>query len=169
MKQWPLTRLLDLFETAIQQIAMAVMVGCVLWGVLTRYITEQPAVWSPELSGIVFTWVVFIGAMSAFRRDLHIRVPLLVDILKPAPKRALTILADLLVFLFLCYTAYLSYWMMLQGATRPSPVMKIPFSYVYLAPLVAFIVMAIHSGLDLVRTMLGKPKATIPDSGDGQL
>lgn len=61
--------------------------------------------------------------------------------------RAVRIAADLIVIAFLIYAAYLSYDMMLKGATRPSPVLRIPFSLVYLAPLIAFTLMAINAVL----------------------
>ena len=68
--------------------ALAALTGSVLWGVLTRYGTEKPAVWTTELSGILFTWVVYIGAMTAHREGRHIRVSLLVDLMPPALRRA---------------------------------------------------------------------------------
>lgn len=140
----------ELAEALVTNAAMAVLLGAVLWGVLTRYITAKPAVWTTELSGILFTWVVFIGAMAAGRRDQHIRVTLLVDSLPAGAKRLCRLLADLLVLAFVGYSAWLSYIMMGKGATRMSPVMDIPFSYVYLAPLVAFSVLTVTALLRLV-------------------
>lgn len=140
---------LDIIENTVTGAALLVIVSAVLWGVLTRYITAQPAVWTSELSGIVFTWVVFIGALTAFRKSAHIRVPLLVDSLPTRLQKPVVLLADVLVLVFVAYTAFLSFNMMLKGATRLSPVMKIPFSLVYLAPFIAFSMMALHAALRL--------------------
>lgn len=131
--------------------ALVLLSGSVLWGVLTRYITERPAVWTTELSGILFTWVVYIGALTAHREGRHIRVSLLVDLLSPAPRRAVKLLADVLVLGFLVYAAWLSLVMMQKGASRPSPVLNIPFSWVYLATLVGFAGMAVSQLFRLAR------------------
>ncbi len=130
--------------------ALTLLTGSVLWGVLTRYITERPAVWTTELSGILFTWTVFIGAMTAWRNHRHIRVTLLIDILPGATRKIVSKIGDGIVFAFLASVAYLSYLMMLKGASRPSPVLDIPFSYVYLATLVCFTGMSITALLRLL-------------------
>ncbi|MBY6160259.1 TRAP transporter small permease [Mameliella alba] len=137
-------------ERLVSFTALAVLTGSVLWGVLTRYGTEKPAVWTTELSGILFTWVVYIGAMTAHRERRHIRVTLLVDLLPSAARRAVRILADLLVLAFLIYVTWLSVLMMQKGASRPSPVLDIPFSWVYLATVIGFAGMAISQTVHLV-------------------
>ncbi|MEV8467523.1 TRAP transporter small permease [Fluviibacterium sp. DFM31] len=149
---------IDFAETLVTNTAMAVLLGAVLWGVLTRYVTARPAVWTTELSGILFTWVVFIGAMAAGRRDQHIRVTLLVDKLPGRLQRIARILADLVVLAFVGYAAWLSYVMMGKGASRMSPVMDIPFSYVYMAPLIGFSLLTVTALLRLVLPDLVPPR-----------
>ena len=137
-------------ENAVSFAAITLLLGAVLWGVLTRYVTESPAVWTSELSGILFTWVVFIGTMTAFREGRHIRVTLLMDTLPAGLRRMLEIFADLLVIAFLVYVTWVSVGMMSLGATRLSPVMRIPFSWVYLATVISFAVMSATAILRLL-------------------
>jgi TRAP-type C4-dicarboxylate transport system permease small subunit len=141
---------IDLAEGLITNVAMATLLLVVLWGVMTRYVTERPAVWTTELSGILFTWVVFIGAMAAGRRDQHIRVTLLIDSLPRRLQRAAYKFSELLVLAFVSYAAWLSYVMMGKGASRMSPVMDIPFSFVYLAPFIAFSALSITAAIRLL-------------------
>lgn len=136
-------------ENLISFSALSVLVLAVLWGVLTRYVTERPAVWTTELSGIMFTWVVFIGAMTAYREGRHIRVSLLVDLLPETAKTFVQRASDVMIAAFLGYVTYLSVLMMLKGATRPSPVLDIPFSYVYLATTICFAGMTVTACLRL--------------------
>ena len=150
-------------ENLVSFTALAVLTGSVLWGVLTRYVTERPAVWTTELSGILFTWAVFIGAMTAHQEGRHIRVTLLIDLLPAAARRALRKLADGLVLAFLAYAAWLSFVMMQKGATRPSPVLDIPFSWVYLATLLAFVGMSLTSALRLLGLMDPPPVDALED------
>ncbi|WP_082224110.1 TRAP transporter small permease [Pseudorhodobacter wandonensis] len=137
-------------ENAVTFMALLMLVLCVLWGVFTRYISTQPAAWTGELSGILFTWVVFIGAATAFRDGRHIRVDLLVEMLPSRAAWALRLLADLIVVAFLAYSTFLSVQMLMQGASRVSPVLRIPFSWVYLAPAIAFGLMTIAAALRLL-------------------
>ena len=168
MKKRSLADWLGICEDTVTGLALLVMVSAVLWGVLTRYITAQPAVWTSELSGIVFTWVVFIGAMAAFRKRAHINVPLLVDSLPAKAQRVVTLLADVLVLVFVAYTAFLSFGMMIKGATRLSPVMNIPFSLVYLAPFIAFSMMTLQAALRLwLWTSVPAPRRPGPERLEG--
>ena len=152
-------------ENFITGVAIAIMVSSVMWGVITRYITDKPAVWTNELSGILLTWVVFIGAMAAFRKKAHVNVPLIVDSLPPNLRRALGILSELFILAFLICATYLSYVMMQKGASRPSPVLGIPFSYVYLAPLVSFAVMSLHGAAEFWQ-LFTKKRATAEAPGE---
>ncbi|WP_114390742.1 TRAP transporter small permease [Notoacmeibacter marinus] len=137
-------------ERWITYTATSGIVLSVLWGVLTRYVTAKPAVWTSELSGILFTWAVFIGAATAFREGRHIRIDLLPLALPENGRRAMELFGRLATLAFLAYAALLSYEMMIEGATRPSPVLRIPFSYVYLAPLLSFSLMAVSDLLQLL-------------------
>ena len=50
---------------------MIIVVGSVLWGVLTRYVFPQPAAWSYEVATISFAWLTFFGAAAGVRYRLH--------------------------------------------------------------------------------------------------
>lgn len=142
-------------ENLISFSALFVLVISVLWGVMTRYVTERPAVWTTELTGILFTWVVYIGAMTAFRDGRHIRVTLFIDVLPDALKTLLLKAGDVLVLCFLVYVTYLSFLMMQKGATRPSPVLDIPFSWVYLATVICFAGMSMTAAFRLAGVVAG--------------
>lgn len=147
--------------------ALLVLLLAVLWGVLTRYITESPAVWTTELSGILFTWVVFVGAASAWHEGRHIRVTLLLDALPRSLARALRFAGDVAVAAFLCYGTWLAVEMMAMGASRLSPVMRIPFSWVYLAVVVSFAAMSLTSVLRLLG-LAGSPEDVAEHDPQGE-
>lgn len=144
--------------------ALSGLVLSVLWGVLTRYVTARPAVWTTELAGILFTWVVFVGAMTAYRNGRHIRITLLPDSLPPPARRLLFRLGDILTLGFLIYVTYLSVLMMLKGASRPSPVLDIPFSWVYLATVLCFTGMSITATLRFFGIVEREQPAPAPES-----
>ena len=60
----------------------------------------EPLLWSEELARYVFIWVAFLGWVIANQRKSHIHISLVIDRSAPLQKRALGILADLLVIVF---------------------------------------------------------------------
>lgn len=138
-------------DLAIACLALVVVVASVAWGVLTRYILAQPATWTTELSSIAFAWVVFFGAASAMRRGMHIGIPIFVDMLPPAVRRIATLLALALAAAFLAYTTYLAGLLSLQSFDRPSPVLRIPFAYVYGGVAAALLLTLLHALAQFVR------------------
>ena len=150
-------------ENLVSFSALGILFVSVLWGVLTRYVTERPAVWTTELSGILFTWVAFVGAAKAFQHNDHIRISLLVDMLPERAAKVVRLASRLVVLAFLVYLTYLSWVMMGKGATRLSPVLRIPFTWVYLATVLCFAIMSIHAFLSLVGIV---PEPEADRSGD---
>ena len=73
------------FEEAVSGLALVVIVGATCWGVLTRYITSQPAAWASEVAGIAFAWLVFVGAAAGFKYGMHVTIDMLVALLPTDP------------------------------------------------------------------------------------
>lgn len=144
-------------EAAISYSAMAALALAVLWGVLTRYITERPAVWTTEMTGVLFTWAVFLGASSAYRRGRHIEITLFVDALPKPAASAIRLIAQVTLLAFLAYATYLSYGMMMKGATRVSPVLRLSFFWVYLAALWCFAIMTLATAARLLG-LIARPE-----------
>jgi TRAP-type transport system small permease protein len=65
-------------DEAVAILALVVTVLSVTWGVITRYITAQPAVWASEVATIAFAWLTFFGASACFRHNAHPSIDMLV-------------------------------------------------------------------------------------------
>ncbi len=48
-------------------------------GVVTRYVLHAPLVWGDELAGILFIWLVMLGAAVALHRSSHMRMTAVVN------------------------------------------------------------------------------------------
>lgn len=127
-----LGKALGSIEDVLASLALAVVLLSVVWGILSRILPVQTAVWSVELSGIIFTWAVFIGAAAAYRRGQHVSIPIVTDLLPDKVQKVISLIVNLAVLLFLLYAVYLSVKLMIESSTRPSPVLRIPFTFVYL-------------------------------------
>lgn len=75
----------------------------------TRYVLNDSLAWTEEIARYGLMWVVFIGGIMVTRRNTHIAVELLSNVMKPGPARAaLLALVDLVKLCFLGLLAYLS-------------------------------------------------------------
>lgn len=85
----PLLRLLEWrVEEYVAGLSMIVVVGSVLWGVITRYVFPQPAPWSFEIATIFFGYVVFFGAAAGVRYRMHADIDMLVVMFPAGWQRA---------------------------------------------------------------------------------
>lgn len=118
-------------DEAIGAAALLVTVGSVTWGVITRYITAQPAVWASEVAGIAFAWLTFFGASACFRHRAHPSIDMLVARLPAGPQRAVRFAMDLLVAVFLGYFAWLGLHFSVAAWDNPTAVLRLPMTVVY--------------------------------------
>ncbi|HRP11830.1 MAG TPA: TRAP transporter small permease subunit, partial [Terricaulis sp.] len=67
--------------------ALALMLGCMLVQVVSRYLLSEPLAWTEELARYAMVWCGFLGATTAFQRNAD---PVLLQRTSlPAPLRPL--------------------------------------------------------------------------------
>jgi TRAP-type C4-dicarboxylate transport system permease small subunit len=140
----------DIAEEVVACAALLVVVAAVCWGVLTRYVTAQPAAWAGEVAGMGFAWLIFLGAAAGFKRGLHVSIDLLTSHL-PAPlERALALVVQVGILFFATYVTWLGVGFTIGNLDNPSPVLRLPQSIIYLAVTVGFFSIAIRQAARLV-------------------
>ncbi len=80
------TKILDIIEMALKIICIclfSVIVACLSYAVVMRYVFHQPPAWSMELSRYLFLWMVIFGATLVTREQSHIQITFLVNFLPP--------------------------------------------------------------------------------------
>ncbi len=94
-------RVVDLWVDWLTQGLAALLVllevGLLFAGVIWRYALDQPLVWSGELAGILFLWLVSLGAVIALRRGEHMRMTILAGRLGARGQRLAACFSALLV------------------------------------------------------------------------
>lgn len=128
----------DNFEEIVAGVALIIVVLAVCWGVITRYITEQPATWAGEVAGIAFAWSIFIGSSAALKRGMHVSIDMLVIFLPPAGRRVVAIVGDVIVLAFLAIVLALAVEFTAEAWDNPTSVLRIPLSTIYLSVVVGF-------------------------------
>jgi TRAP-type transport system small permease protein len=118
-------------DEAIGAGALLVTVGSVGWGLVTRYVTAQPAVWASEVAAIAFAWLTFFGASACFRHNAHPSIDMLVGRLPAGPRRVARLGVDLLVTAFLAYFCWLGLGFSITAWDNPTAVLRLPMTVVY--------------------------------------
>jgi TRAP-type transport system small permease protein len=138
-------------------LALLVTVGSVGWGVVTRYVTAQPAVWASEVAAIAFAWLTFFGASACFRHNAHPSIDMLVQRLPAGPQRAVRLGVDLLVAAFLAYLCWLGVQFSASAWENPTAVLRLPMTVVY-GPITLATAMMLARHLANLRRPLAVPE-----------
>lgn len=115
---------------------MTLLVICVSWQVLSRYVLLRPSTLTDELARFLLIWLVLLGAAICTSAQRHLAIDLLKDALKPKAKRALDIYAQLMVGAFAVGVMVIGGLRMVATSSNMgeiSPALQMPMSYVYLA------------------------------------
>jgi TRAP-type C4-dicarboxylate transport system permease small subunit len=133
--------LLDNVEEIVAGAALIVVVASVCWGVITRYLTEQPATWSGEVAAIGFAWVVFIGASAGFKHRMHVSIDMLMQFIPAGLRVPVERALDVVVVAFCAYVAWLGVCFTGENWDNPTSVLRLPMSIIYAAVTLGFALM----------------------------
>lgn len=153
-----LTQLLSIIGASI----MTVLVMCVSWQVISRYLLSQPSTLTDELSRFLLIWLVLVGAAICSSSRRHIAIDLLQSILKARSRRYVDVYIQLMVGAF-------SFVIMVIGGLRMvetsmgeiSPALQISMSYVYASLPVSGSLICFFCIVNLIESLFSLP----PDAG----
>jgi C4-dicarboxylate transporter DctQ subunit len=107
------------------------------------------APWSDEGACLLFIWTSFLAAAVALKRNLHIRIDVLLVKLPAGMKRGFLWFLDLLCLPFCIGLLYGIYRMMEASAYMTSSVLEISMIYYYLPLFVGFFMMAVYLSMSI--------------------
>ena len=132
-------------ELVLMNVAFVVLVVAIVWGVLSRYVTRNPATWVEEVSSIAFTFAVFIGAAEVQRRGKHVSVDLVTSLLPQRLRRSLDFVAGALVVLYCFYVAWLGFKEAVASNSATTSMLNIPLSVPYGGLSLGFLLFGLRS------------------------
>jgi TRAP-type C4-dicarboxylate transport system permease small subunit len=144
-------QLLDRAEETLAGALLVIVMAITAYNIVNRYVFQLSAVWAPELAGFLFTWVVFLGASAAARRGMHVSMEAVVDRLSPRARRWILLAGQVILVAFFAHTAWLALRIMISSYSRVSPVLHVPYSYVYASVVISFSLMLARSVAALWR------------------
>src|SRR5689334_18730112 len=108
----------------------------------TRYVLNDSLAWTEEIARYALIWVVFVGAVMVTRRNSHIAVELVANLLPPNLLRAsLLAFIDIVKLLFMGLLAYFSLTIIERMHYQRMTVIDVPMSYVYAGVLLGCVMM----------------------------
>ena len=110
----------------------------------TRYVLNDSLSWTEEIARYGLIWVTFIGAVMVTRRNSHIAVALLPNLLPAWAGRLLLALVDLSVLGFMGLLAYFSVLIIGRMQVQRMTVVDLPMSWVYAAVVLGCCLMVVR-------------------------
>jgi C4-dicarboxylate transporter DctQ subunit len=144
-------RAVDRVTWVLEWVSIACFIVTVLLVVLAVCLRplQIAAPWSDEGACLLFIWTSFLSAAVALKRNLHIRIDVLLVKLPPMAKRGFLWFLDLLCLPFCIGLLYGIYKMMEASAYMTSSVLEIPMIYYYLPLFIGFFMMAVYLSFSL--------------------
>ena len=137
-------QVLDQFEEVVACVALGSVILSVSWGVITRYITAQPAAWASEVATLSFAWLVFFGATACVKYKLHPSIDMLVVRLPLPLQWCVRWLNHSLVLGFCGFMAWFGTRFAIDAWSNPSPVLRLPLTWLYGPVAFCFALMALR-------------------------
>jgi tripartite ATP-independent transporter DctM subunit len=120
-------------------------------GVVSRYVLQQPLIWSDELASILFLWLAMLGAVVAFRRSEHMRMTAVVASARPSLRAYLDVVATCAALAFLLLIVGPSYQYAYEESFITTPALQISNSWRAAALPVGTCLMMLFAVLRLIR------------------
>jgi len=118
----------------------------------TRYVLNDSLAWTEEIARYGLMWIVFIGGAMVTRRNSHIAVELLSNVMNPGPLRAaLLAFVDFIKLGFMGMLAYLSLTITERMHMQRMTVFELPMSYVYGGVALGCFLMFIRQAMNVWR------------------
>ena len=124
----PLLRFFDVGA----MLCFCAMMACILIEVVSRNILHLPTTWAEESSRLFCVWTVFLGAASAWHRNVHIVIQVLSTRLKGRTKQGAQIMASVLTGIFLVSIWFGTLLIMKISYPSKTTALEISISYFYL-------------------------------------
>jgi len=131
----------DHLEEVILVALLALMTALIGGQIFMRYVMQASLSWSEELARYCFIWMAYISVSYAVKKDMHISTTAFVNLLPQRGVIVARILSHLIFagFAFLVVFEGIALVQKLFGFGQRSSSLGLLMAYVYLAPVVGFV------------------------------
>lgn len=112
-------------------ICLALMSIFVFSNVILRYFFNSGLTWAEEASRYLFIWLIFLGAIVAFRENAHLGVDTLIQKLSAKGKKIVFVINNVLILITMGLVVSGTWELTMVTMGQRSPSMDIPLCFVY--------------------------------------
>lgn len=151
----------NVVDTLLSYLVIAIstlLVVCVLWQVISRYVLGTPSVFTDEIARFMFMWVGLMGAAYAVSLKRHLAIDLLTQKLKGKAKLVSEVVILLATITFTCLVMIYGGMNLVSktlASGQISPALGFPMGYVYVAIPFSGCAILFYSVVDLINKLTG--------------
>ena len=152
-----ITKVTDVLESAVKWAALLillVMFLAILLQIFTRYILNDPLIWTEELANICFAWIVFLGAALGIRRDESVRMDLFIHRIPEAAKFMLLLIQDLLLCVVAVFLMPASLALIRQGLPLELNALRVSWAILYIPAPLFFVLVILFFPARIIQSIL---------------
>lgn len=130
----------DHFEEMVIVMLLSVMTVAIFYQVIMRYLFNKAPSWTEELTRYAFIWCAYFGVSLGVKRNAHISVMAVIDLLSPKNRKKMYMIANVIFLAFSVIILKLGVetTMSIAKLGRKSAALEIPMWIVYAALPVGF-------------------------------
>ncbi|MBU2956042.1 TRAP transporter small permease [Paracoccus sp. 1_MG-2023] len=140
-------------------LAFAVLLACVSWQVISRYVLGTPSTVTDELARFIFMWLALVGGAFTYGQGRHLAIDFLPMSVKGRKRQATEAAITLLIAAFaLIVMVWGGSQLVLKtlASGQISPSLRVPMGWVYGAVPVAGAIITAYAGGNLLRIAQGE-------------
>ena len=104
-----ISKTIGFINKSIAAIGITGGVAVAFTNVVARYAFDASLTWATEMTIFLFLWSTFFGAAYCFKKDAHIAVTIVLDVVPSRVAKVMLLLSHLITFVFLLAVAYFGY------------------------------------------------------------
>ena len=149
-----ISKTIGFINQSIAAVGITAGVAVAFTNVVARYAFDASLVWATELTIFLFLWSAFFGAAYCFKKDAHIAVTIVLDIMPSKIAKIMLLMSHTITIIFLLAVSYYGYEYLLLVQDideRSIDLWDMPMWIVYLVIPVSFAFAAYRVGEKIVQ------------------
>ena len=158
-------------ETLIDWISVILLTGIFVLGlcqVFWRWVLRDPIIWSEELIQLTYVWICYLGWAIAERKDSHIRITAILNMLPRGAQKWLQALCHVLCIVFSVLMVYYGIKLVGVGMKRTAVSIALNYGLVYVMGPVCNLIIIFYEIAGLVECLTVGPRDYRDKGGDEQ-
>lgn len=156
-------------EKSIDILAVILLIGIFGLGlaqVIWRWILKDPIVWSEELIQLIYVWICYLGWAIAERKDAHIRITAVHNMLPKKGQKWLQIFCHLLCILFSVLMFWYGIKLVQTGMSRTAVSIAVNYGLVYVMGPLMNLVLIVYEVEMIIECIKKGPRDYKEKGGD---